>query len=250
MDLYEETGVFDVISPSEILNLQSEIRRLRVIDLGLIDYKEAWDIQNAIAREVESGHGMETLLLLEHPHTYTFGRSGGRDHVLIGEQELRERGIATYDVDRGGDITYHGPGQLVAYPIINLRSYGDGLNYGGYVRSLERALIGTLAESGISSHPLKGFSGVWVDGPSGEEKIAAVGVRVNGRGITTHGIALNVVPDLEYFTYIVPCGITDKGVTSIEQMSGQRVPMFVVKDAFARSFADTFDFELPSSGDA
>lgn len=242
-----------VLNDSDIRNLKSEIdnvRRLRVIDLGMIDYAEAWALQNQIAAEVESGHAQETLLLLEHPHTYTFGRSGGRDHVLISDAELAQRGISTYDVDRGGDITYHGPNQLVAYPIINLRAYGERLNYGGYVRSLERAIIGTLDELGIAGHPLKGFSGVWIDGPTGEEKIAAIGVRVNGRGITTHGIALNVAPDLDYFTYIVPCGITDKGVTSIAKLLGSPVPMFIVKDAFARNFADEFNFELPSSGDA
>ncbi|MEO5953825.1 MAG: lipoyl(octanoyl) transferase, partial [Chloroflexia bacterium] len=125
-----------------------------MIDLGLIDYAECWALQNKFAAEVEGGHALETLLLLEHPHTYTFGRSGGRDHVLISEDDLKERGISTYDVDRGGDITYHGPGQVVAYPVINLRNYGERLNYGGYVRTLERALIATLAELGISSHPL------------------------------------------------------------------------------------------------
>ncbi len=239
-----------MLTDFQMRNLQSETRNLRVIDLGLIDYAECWDFQNKIAAEVESGHALETLLLLEHPHTYTFGRSGGREHVLVSEEELKHHGIATYDVDRGGDITYHGPGQLVAYPIINLRNYGERLNYGGYVRTLERVLIAVLGEIGIASHPLKGFSGVWIDGPTGEEKIAAVGVRVNGRGITTHGISLNVAPDLRFFSYIVPCGISDKGVTTISQTLGSDVPMFIVKDTFARHFADQFGFDLPSSGDA
>jgi lipoate-protein ligase B len=239
-----------MLIPSEIRNPQSAVRNLRVVDLGLIPYVECWDLQNSIASEVAAGHAPETLLLLEHPHTYTCGRSGGRDHILIGDDDLARRGITVLDVDRGGDVTYHGPGQLVAYPIINLRAYGEGINYGGYVRTLEKVLLATVGEFGIEAHQVKGYSGAWVHASTGDEKIAAIGVRVDGRGITTHGIALNVTTDLSLFTYIVPCGITDKGVTSISRVLGTTPSMFIVKDAFARAFARHFDFELPSSGDA
>lgn len=207
-------------------------------------------MQNTTAAAVSRGDEFETLYLLEHTHTYTCGRSGGRDHILIDDRELEARGITVLDVDRGGDITYHGPGQLVAYPIINLHSYGERINYGGYVRTLERVLIGALEELGVEAHTAKGYTGAWVTTPTGEEKVAAIGVRVDGRGITTHGIALNVATDLSFFSHIVPCGITGKGVTSIQRLLGEAPPMFVVKDAFARSFAEHFSFELPSSGDA
>ncbi len=224
-------------------------RSLRVIDLGMITYSEAWDLQNLIAQEVASGQVSETLLLLEHPHTYTCGRRGGRDHILATDQQLKDDGIIVLDVDRGGDVTYHGPGQLVAYPIINLHNYG-AIDYPGYVRTLERVLIAALKEMGVPAHALKDYSGAWVTGPSGEEKIAAIGVRVDGRGITTHGIALNVKPDLHFFEYIVPCGITDKGVTSMAGILPDAPSMFDAKDTFARHFAEVFGFRLPESGDA
>ncbi len=222
---------------------------LKVVDLGQIAYRECWDLQNDLAQHVSSGEIPETLLLLEHTNTYTCGRRGGRDHILIGDDQLERQGITVLDVDRGGDVTYHGPGQLVAYPIINLHKYGEHIDYPGYVRRLEKVLIGTLEELGVEAHQLDGFSGAWVHGSSGEEKIAAIGVRVDGRGITTHGIALNVTTDLQFFSYIVPCGITDKGVSSISRVLGNAQPMFAVKDAFARHFAEWFDFALPSSGD-
>ncbi|MGA7731240.1 MAG: lipoyl(octanoyl) transferase LipB [Chloroflexia bacterium] len=239
-----------MIAEAAFRNPRFEIRDLRTVDLGLVPYEECWDLQNKIASEIASGHVPETLLLLEHPHTYTCGRSGGRDHILIGDEELQREGITVLDVDRGGDVTYHGPGQLVAYPIINLHNYGQRIDYPGYVRTLERVLLNTLEELGVEAHQVKGYSGAWAHGPTGEEKIAAIGVRVDGRGITTHGIALNVTTDLRFFSYIVPCGIAGKGVTSLSRMLGAVPPMFVVKDAFARQFAELFGFALPSSGDA
>jgi lipoyl(octanoyl) transferase len=227
-----------------------DFRPLRVMDLGVIAYAEAWDLQNSIAQEVASGHAPETLLLLEHPHTYTCGRRGGRDHILASDKQLRDEGISVLDVDRGGDVTYHGPGQLVAYPIINLHNYGGTIDYPGYVRTLERVLIGALGDMDVQAHTLKDYSGAWVHGPDGEEKIAAIGVRVDGRGITTHGIALNVTSDLRFFGYIVPCGITDKGVASMARVLTDAPSMFEVKDTFARHFAGLFGFRLPESGDA
>ena len=240
----------DVTRLPVVRPLSSVVRPLRVIDLGPTPYSEAWDLQNLIAQEVASGQVSETLLLLEHPHTYTCGRRGGRDHILASDQQLKDDGIVVLDVDRGGDVTYHGPGQLVAYPIINLHNYGSTIDYPGYVRTLERVLIAALKEMGVDAHTLKDYSGAWVTGPGGEEKIAAIGVRVDGRGITTHGIALNVKTDLRFFEYIVPCGITDKGVTSMAQMLPEAPSMFEAKDTFARHFAEVFGFRLPESGDA
>ena len=223
------------------------LRDLEVIDLGVIPYAECWDLQNTIAAEVAAGTRPETLLLLEHPHTYTCGRRGGRDHILAGDDLLQREGIVVLDVDRGGDVTYHGPGQLVAYPIINLLQSAPTIDYPGYVRTLEAVLVGTLADFAITAHTLEGFSGAWITGDAGPEKIAAIGVRVDGRGITTHGIALNVAPDLRFFGYIVPCGITDKGVTSIERVAGNASDMTEVKAAFARRFARVFGFRSPAN---
>jgi lipoate-protein ligase B len=215
---------------------------LQVIDLGVIPYAECWDLQNTIAGEVAAGTRPETLLLLEHPHTYTCGRRGGREHILAGDDVLEREGIVVLDVDRGGDVTYHGPGQLVAYPIINLLAVAPNVDYPGYVRTLEAVLVSTLADFAIDAHSLEGFSGAWITTEAEPEKIAAIGVRVDGRGITTHGIALNVAPDLRYFGYIVPCGIADKGVTSMERVAGAAPAIPEVKAAFTRCFAEVFGF--------
>ena len=218
------------------------LRPLSVLDLGLIGYSECWELQKRIAASVATSDAPATLLLLEHPHTYTCGRRGGRDHILISEDELARRSITVLDVDRGGDVTYHGPGQLVAYPLIDLNRTAIGLDYPGYVRALERVLLGVLANFAIKAHQLEGYSGAWVDAGGQWEKIAAIGVKVDGRGITSHGIALNVATDLRYFSYIVPCGITDKGVTSMSETAGASFDMEEVKAAFVSQFAQVFDF--------
>lgn len=230
--------------------LQSAVATLRplgVLDLGDIPYQQCWGLQSRMCSEVAEGKSPETLLLLEHPHTYTCGRRGGRDHILIGAQDLEQKGITVLDVDRGGDVTYHGPGQLVAYPIINLLCNAATVDYHKYLRSLEDVLITTLAALAINAHRLEGFSGVWVHNRSGEEKIAAIGVKVDGRGITSHGIALNVYPDLRYFSYIVPCGITDKGVTSIAKLLPSAPDMQAVKAQFTQHFTEIFGFYTPTN---
>jgi lipoate-protein ligase B len=220
-------------------------RALQVTDLGEVPYADCWHLQNDLATALGRGERSETLLLLEHPHTYTCGRRGGRDHILISEEELARRGVTVLDVDRGGDVTYHGPGQLVAYPIIELSRRG-AIDYPGYVRTLERVLIDTLADFDISSYQVPGYSGVWVRVGSEEAKIAAIGVKVDGRGVTTHGIALNVSTDLQYFDWIVPCGITDKGVTSMTQVLGIAPAISLIKQSFAGNFARVFGFDVPS----
>lgn len=229
--------------------LQTEVERagraprpLSIRDLGLIDYLVAWDVQKDLAARLGTGDGEESLLLLEHPHTYTCGRRGGRDHILVSEEELEAHGVSVLDVDRGGDITYHGPGQLVAYPIVNLMTPA-GVDYHAYIRRLEAVLIDLLADYGIDAFRFPGYTGVWV-GPEGhEEKVAAIGVKVDGRGVSTHGIALNVSTDLSYFARIVPCGIAEKGVTSLDRLMASHPSMSQVKVDFAGQFRRQFGFD-------
>jgi lipoate-protein ligase B len=216
--------------------------RLAVLDLGVIAYQECWERQRTLAAAVLAREEPESLLLLEHPHTYTCGRSGGRGHILVGEAELVSLGATVLDVDRGGDVTYHGPGQLVAYPIINLFANRIGRDYRAYVRALEEVLINLLADYAIESYRIAGLSGVWVDDLGNQAKIAAIGVKVDGRGVTTHGIALNVSTDLSYFNKIVPCGIADKDVTSMERLLHYTPYTSEVKVSFANHFRRVFGY--------
>jgi lipoate-protein ligase B len=204
-----------------------EVRRL-----GLVGYREAWDLQQQLAEERSRNEIPDTLLLFEHPHTYTIGRRGTRDHVYLNEAELEARGITCLEVDRGGDVTYHGPGQLVGYPILDL---GTAPDVGRYLRGLEECLIETLADFGVKAGRIPDYTGVWI----GDGKIAAIGVKIS-RGITTHGFALNVTTDLSLFGHILACGIADKGVTSIQQQLGSAPPMSEVEDAVIARFVTRF----------
>jgi lipoyl(octanoyl) transferase len=177
------------------------------------------------------------LLLLEHPHTYTLGRSGKREHILLSPVELEERGIAVYDVDRGGDVTYHGPEQLVGYPILRLPK--DRYTFVRYIRDLERALLDAVSDLGVPGELKEGYSGVWV----GEEKVCAIGVKVDAYGVTSHGFALNVNTDLSYFGHIIPCGIQDKGVTSLQCLLRRRVSTRRVENAVVQRIAKTFGLQ-------
>jgi len=201
--------------------------------LGLIPYREAWELQRRLAEQRRAGEVPDTLLLLQHPHTYTIGRSGSRDHVFLSDVQLAARGITCLEVDRGGDVTYHGPGQLVGYPIVDLGLKPD---VGAYLRGLEACLIAALADFGIAAARLPGFTGVWIEG---QRKIAAIGVKV-ASGITTHGFALNVSTDLSLFAHILPCGIRDKGVTSMASELGRAPDMTAVEDAVAARFPERF----------
>jgi lipoate-protein ligase B len=221
-------------------------------------------MQNALAAEVAAGQRPDTLILLEHPHTYTLGRSGRAEHILWSAAERAARGVEVHWVDRGGDITYHGPGQLVGYPILRLgraASEPGGrvprADYIGYVRRLEEMLIGVLAAFGIVAGQIRRRTGVWVQpdvasrcpacppaarlAPS---KIAAIGVKVDAHGVTRHGFALNVDPAMEYFTGIVPCGLPDAPVVSMAQFFYEPPPLTEVMDETARQFGATFDFEM------
>jgi lipoyl(octanoyl) transferase len=213
-----------------------------VRDLGRMSYAEAFSIQESIAGERKIGLGADHLLFVEHPHVVTIGRNGRESNVLASQELLRNKGIQVYESDRGGDVTYHGPGQIVAYPIVDLRNWQRDV--GKFVRAIEQTLIDTLEEFAIHSFRIPGLAGVWTKGDSEPSKIAAIGVHLS-RWVSTHGWALNVTTDLEFFDYIVPCGLT-KPVTSMERMGVQADPEDV-KRALARHFGRTFEFELQAA---
>ena len=194
-------------------------------NIGRVEYARAWEMQKQLfeallAAKRDGTTAQQTILFVEHPHVYTLGKSGHADNMLIGEERLREIGATFFRIDRGGDITYHGLGQLVGYPILDLERLGVSLKE--YIWNIEEAVIRTVAEYGICAGRLEGATGVWIDPhDAGARKICAIGVKAS-RYVTMHGFALNVTTDLRYFSYIHPCGFVDKGVTSIEHECGQR----------------------------
>ena len=200
----------------------------------MVPYREAWDWQVEIAQQVREGLSPDTLLLLEHPHTYTRGRLASDTELLLDAETLAAYGIELVETDRGGLITYHGPGQLVVYPIIRLRGRG-GPHW--YVRTLERVIIRSLAGFDLTATTVEGLTGVWTS--DGKRKIAAIGVKIAG-GVAYHGFAINVNPELAMFDGIVPCGIRDREVTSMAAELGVALPMSEVADTVARRFCDAF----------
>ena len=194
-----------------------------VLSLGVVEYQEAWDLQRRLVDARQQEVMGDVLVLLQHPHTYTLGRRARPEHLLWDEQTLARKGIACFPVDRGGDMTYHGPGQLVGYPIMNIRQRGVDVHE--YIRGLEGAVIRALACYDIRAGRDPAYTGVWV----GDAKIAAIGVKIS-RGVTSHGVALNVNTDLAYFKGIVPCGIPDREVTSMERLLGSAQDMGHVRE--------------------
>lgn len=215
-----------------------EVRRL-----GLIDYSDGLSLQARAVEQLRSTESSEQLLLLEHPHVFTLGRGANSANILADHERLTSLSIEVHETGRGGDVTYHGPGQMVGYPIINLKP--DRCDVHRYVRDVEEVLIRVIGDFGITGERIKGLTGVWV----GNEKVAAIGVRI-ARWITSHGFALNVSTDLDYFRLIVPCGITDKGVTSLSNLTGGKIDMGEVASSVARHFAEVFDRDItgPSAG--
>ncbi len=260
---------------SEIVHRPSSI--INVIDLGLIEYEQAWKLQDEYAAEIAAGTRPPALLLLEHPHVYTFGRKGHAENLLWGEGKLKEKGIEIHWVDRGGDVTYHGPGQLVGYPLIPLaplrlppfsakmggeKEGGEGMripdaDYVGYIRKLEKMLIVALARLGVGAGQMSGMTGVWVQAdvysrcprckPEDREKpakIAAIGVKVDVNGVSRHGFALNVNPDMEYWDGIVACGLADYPVVSLADLLPHPPDMKKVKQEIVTSFREAFGYEM------
>jgi lipoyl(octanoyl) transferase len=217
---------------------------LHHIDLGLNDYKETWDYQEELFEKVVEGKKTPDgeipgyLILVEHPHVYTLGKSGNENNLLIQPDFMKSINATYYRINRGGDITYHGPGQLVGYPIVDLETYKLGVK--DYVHLLEETIINTLKVFGISSTRFEGATGVWLDvGSPKARKICAIGVRIS-RYVSMHGYALNVNTDLKYFSYINPCGFQDKGVTSMQKELEREVPMDEVKKVYKSEFEKAF----------
>jgi lipoyl(octanoyl) transferase len=196
-----------------------------VVHVGLVEYGAARELQRRLVAARKAGAVPDVLLLCEHPHVITLGRNGKLGNLRASDHVLRQMGVSFFETDRGGDITYHGPGQLVGYPILNLAEIRRDVAW--YLRSLEEAMIRATAEFGVASRRVAGRTGVWVDAPmesGGEEKLAAIGVHLS-RWVTSHGFAYNVSTDLRYFDLIVPCGIANRGVTSLEKLLGRSVKM-------------------------
>jgi len=229
---------------------------VRFQDLGSMDYKECWDYQESLLAKalaikksnrdtVESNRKLPDnhLLFVEHPHVYTLGKTGDEAHLLLDDQGLERKDATYYKINRGGDITYHGPGQIVGYPILDLEQFFTDI--GRYMRFLEEAIMRTLQEYGLASGRIEGLTGVWLDweDPAKARKIAALGVKCS-RWVTMHGFAFNVNSDLSYFGNIIPCGITDKAVTSMQVELGRALDMEEVKGKLKAHFAEVFQFEF------
>ncbi len=214
--------------------------------LGQVEYQDALAQQHTLVEAHRTNADTpDTLLLLEHPPTLTLGRRAKREHLLVEETVLRQRGFALFEAERGGDITYHGPGQLVGYPILNLRRlYGSNeLDLHRYVRDIEEVLIVALAEFGVNGRRYAGYTGVWVDVDGAPAKIAAIGIKVNSKGITSHGFALNITNDLSHFDLIVPCGIREHGVMSLSRLLRQPVTIPDVRPRVIAAFRCVFGYD-------
>ena len=233
------------------------MQEVKFINLGLIDYKEAWSLQEKLfqaiidvkrANRKRNDAGIATepiqskLIFCEHPHVFTLGKSGQQSNLLVDEKQLTEKGARFYKINRGGDITYHGPGQLVGYPIFDLDHFFTDIHK--YLRYLEEAVIRTLTEYGINSGRIKGATGVWLDWDNPKaRKICALGVR-SSRWVTMHGFAFNVNSDLNYFSNIIPCGISDKAVTSLEKELGRTIDMQEVQEKVKKHLQELFEMTL------
>lgn len=246
-------------------------------DLGLIDYEKAWKLQDEYAAEIAAGTRPPTLLLLEHPHVYTFGRKGQAENLLWNDTQLKEKGIATHWVDRGGDVTYHGPGQLVGYPLLPLTLLGvqrlqtldarsqetsesvrlPDADYVGYIRKLEKMLILALANLGLVAGQQTGLTGVWVQAdvwsrcprcrPEDRQKpakIAAIGVKVDARGVSRHGFALNVNPDMSYWDGIIACGLGDYPIAALTDLLEPVPDIERVKREIISAFGEVFEYDI------
>jgi lipoyl(octanoyl) transferase len=214
------------------------MKALQIRRLGLVPYADGLELQRRLVEDRKADRIPDTLLLLQHPHVLTIGvKKDGRSHILASPDRLSSLGVEVFETGRGGDVTYHGPGQLVGYPILNLDP--DRRDVHQYVRDLEEVMIRVCADYGIDAGRVQGFSGAWIKSEGGDEKIGAIGVRIS-RWITSHGFAFNVATDIEFFNLIVPCGIADRGVTSLAAKLGRAPAMLEAENRFVEQFAHVF----------
>lgn len=206
-----------------------------ILNLDTVPYEEAFALQKRLVVLRSQGTICDTLILLEHPPVFTITRKATLKNILVSQDELQDRGISLCQTNRGGDITYHGPGQIVGYPIMNLKDHGKDLHK--YIRNIEEIIIALLADFDIAAHRDKANPGVWI----GDEKIAAIGIAVKSSWITMHGFAFNVNPDLDHYSLIVPCGITNKGVTSLRKLLGSPIRMVEVREKLIHHYAQVFN---------
>ncbi len=212
------------------------IKKLTYINLDTIDYKDAWDFQKRIFELRYKNEIDDVLILLEHPHTYTLGKTADKENLIGSEEYLKKNKISVYDIDRGGDITYHGPGQIVGYPVINLNNWKPDTHK--YLRGLEEVIIKTCSDYSLNAKRVDGYTGVWIE----NRKIAAIGIKVS-RWITMHGFAFNVNTDLSMFNGIIPCGIKDKDVTSLQRELEREIDIDEVKEKLLNHFKEYFEYE-------
>ncbi|HEX2983756.1 MAG TPA: lipoyl(octanoyl) transferase LipB [Ignavibacteriales bacterium] len=218
-------------------------RNLEYCDLGLIDYDKAWDLQKEVFEQRKQGLTKDTLFLLEHPHTYTLGKVADKANLVGDEEYLKKNHISVYEIDRGGDITYHGPGQIVGYPIINLAEWKEDAHL--YLRSLEDVIMKVCGDYGLTTRRDEKYTGVWIE----DRKICAIGIKIS-KWVTMHGFAFNVNSDLEMFNGIIPCGIRDKQVTSLKKELGREIDLGEVKIKIIKYFMEVFGYadfkEIPA----
>ena len=237
--------------------IRTDIATVLLTELGLIDYKQAWDLQEeqfqrSVQQKLKLKQGISAelpdnhLLLCEHPAVYTLGKGGSQDNLLLQPEELQARSIQFYRNNRGGDITFHGPGQVVGYPILDLEQFNPDIK--AYMHALEEVIIRTIAEYGLKGERIDSAIGIWLDTdqPHLTRKICAFGVKTS-RWITMHGWALNVNTDLNYFNFIIPCGISDKGITSLQKELGYELPLGEVKEKIKHHFADVFNVDFQTT---
>jgi lipoate-protein ligase B len=217
------------------------VKECWIINLGLAGYLPAWELQRQVVAARKAGAIPDVLLLCEHPHVITLGRNGKREHLHASEPLLRQMGVEFHATDRGGDITYHGPGQLVGYPILNLAGIRRDVEW--YVRQLEEVMIRATSDFGLEARRVPGRTGIWVDAAGAEEKLAAIGVHIS-RWVTSHGFAYNVATDLRYFDLIVPCGIADRRPTSLERALGRGVTVTEVAPRLVERFGEVLGLQM------
>jgi lipoyl(octanoyl) transferase len=209
------------------------LETVEIKKMGLTDFSEVWQLQKVLLNDVVQQHNKHYLILTEHQPVITLGKAGSLKNLLYDPEYVKSQGIQFYQIDRGGDITFHGPGQLVGYPILNLERFKKDIHW--YLRALEEVVIQTLALLKISANRIKGLTGVWVN----NRKICAIGIKTS-RWVTMHGFALNVDLPLDYFNYIIPCGLNDKGITSVAEQMKNKIPMDTVNEIFLKIFAKVF----------